>query len=358
MKILYVAAADSIHSYKWINFFVERGHKVAWFSLTPPLKEISLPEDFFYCQSKFSLLALGKLKKLISFFQPDILHSHYVGHNGLIAALTGFRPHIVTAWGSDILISGKNIFKRLCVSYILKKADLITCDADHMKSAIQSFGISKEKIEIIYFGIDTKRFFSAPPEDKLLDILKVKGHPIVISLRSLDAIYDIETLIKAVPKVLNKVPDAKFLICGRGPEEENLKRLAHSLGVNENVIFVGFVPNDMLPAYLNIADVYVSTSLSDAGIAASTAEAMACGLPAIVTDFGENSKWVLDGQNGFLFPLSNADVLAEKLIFVLKNKKWREKAGYLSRKIIVENNDYEKEMLKMEKLYQEVIHKR
>ena len=121
---------------------------------------------------------------------------------------------------------------------------------------------------------------------------------------------------------------------------------------------VGFVPNDMCIRDRNIADVYVSTSLSDAGIAASTAEAMACGLPAIVTDFGENSKWVLDGQNGFLFPLSNADVLAEKLIFVLKNKKWREKAGYLSRKIIVENNDYEKEMLKMEKLYQEVMHKR
>ena len=114
MKILYIAAANSIHSYKWISFFVKKGHEVAWFSLTSPLEGLNLEGINFVChQTKFGLFALPTLKKFILQFQPDIIHSHYLGNNGLIAALSGFKPHIATAWGSDILISGKNVFKKL-----------------------------------------------------------------------------------------------------------------------------------------------------------------------------------------------------------------------------------------------------
>jgi glycosyltransferase involved in cell wall biosynthesis len=102
-------------------------------------------------------------------------------------------------------------------------------------------------------------------------------------------------------------------------------------------------------------DVYVSTSLSDAGIAASTAEAMACGLPVIVTDVADNRDWVEDGDNGFVIPVKSPKLLAEKIIYLLKNENIRKKFGKSGRKIIEERNNYYKEMEKMENIYEKLM---
>jgi len=98
-------------------------------------------------------------------------------------------------------------------------------------------------------------------------------------------------------------------------------------------------------------DVYVSTSLSDAGIAASTAEAMACRLPVVVTDVADNKKWVDNGVNGFVVPIKDPKSLAEKIIYLLQNENIRKKFGKINRKIIEEKNNYYKEMKKMEDIY-------
>ncbi len=102
-------------------------------------------------------------------------------------------------------------------------------------------------------------------------------------------------------------------------------------------------------------DVYVSTSLSDAGIDASTAEAMACGLPVVVTDVADNKKWVDNGVNGFVVPVKDPKSLAEKIIYLLQNEDIRKKFGKINRKIIEERNNYYKEMKKMEDIYKELI---
>ena len=102
-------------------------------------------------------------------------------------------------------------------------------------------------------------------------------------------------------------------------------------------------------------DVYVSTSLSDAGIAASTAEAMACGLPVIVTDVADNKKWIDNGVNGFVVPVKDPKSLAEKIIYLLQNEDIRKKFGKINRKIIEERNNYYKEMEKMEDIYKELV---
>jgi glycosyltransferase involved in cell wall biosynthesis len=152
--------------------------------------------------------------------------------------------------------------------------------------------------------------------------------------------------------VLKEIPEAKFLVVGGGSQEAKLQEQAKSLGISQNVKFTGRIPNDELPEYLNSADIYVSTSLSDAGLASSTAEAMACGLPVIITDFGDNKKWVEDGTNGFLVPLRNPQVLASKIIQLIRNKEIRDRFGRINRQIIEERNDWQKEMRKIEELYQ------
>ena len=155
--------------------------------------------------------------------------------------------------------------------------------------------------------------------------------------------------------VLKEIPNAQFLIAGKGPQEEELGNLAEHLGVARNVKFIGSIPNQDLPRYLSLADIYVSTALSDAGLAASTAEAMACELPVIVTDFGDNRKWVQHGVNGHIVSLKDSESLAKSIVHLIRNKDLRRRFGKINREIIVDKNNWKKEMGKMEALYQKIL---
>jgi len=356
MKICYIADAQSIHTQRWVKWFAEHGHEVHLIAEYPAELEnvkIHLVKERggvinFVRRTWQTMKTVKKIK-------PDILHAHYVTGYGFFGAFSGFHPLIITAWGSDVLIDAKeSFFKRVVVKYALRKADLITCDGENMREAMTKLGADSQKINIIYFGIDTQKFSPKQRSEKLREELGISNSPMIISLRNLEPIYDIESLVKSVPLVLKDIPEAKFVIAGRGSREAELKRLAKSIGVLDSIMFIGMIPNDELPQYLTSADIYVSTSLSDAGLAASTGEAMACGLPVIITDFGVNREWVEDGKNGFIIPLKNPKALAEKIITLLGNEDLRTKFGKKNRKIIEERLNYYIEMEKMEKLYKEL----
>lgn len=347
MRICFIASASSVHSEKWINYFAKSGHEVYWISLNP-LKVRMHDSISFYLIKGNPLFSFIRIKRLIRKINPDILHAHYVGINGIIAAFSNFHPLILSAWGSDVLIVGKSKIKGFLTRFALKRADLITCDGENIREAVINFNIDSQKIRIIYFGIDTKKYRSGlgPKSDSKT----------VISLRAFEPIYDLETLIKAIPIVLKKIPDVKFIIAGKGEQKQYLMNLAKSLNVFDSIRLVGQISNDKMPYLLNLADIYVSTSLSDGGLSSSTAEAMACELPVVITDSGDNKKWINGG--GFVVPVENPEMLAHKIIYLLKNKDEREKFGKINREIIETRHNYYKEMAKMENIYSEEFKKK
>ena len=131
--------------------------------------------------------------------------------------------------------------------------------------------------------------------------------------------------------------------------------MAKDLKILENTRFVGEIPNDELPKYLRIADLYVSTALSDAGISASTAEAMACEIPVVITNTGENERWVENEKSGFLIPIKKPEIVAQKVVYLLENENKRKEIGRQARVKIVEENDYFREMSKMNSIHEEMI---
>ena len=268
--------------------------------------------------------------------------------------LSGFDPIIATPWGSDVIYGKESPFKRPLIVRILRRAVMITCDALHMRDEVIQFGVAAGRIHIINFGIDTERFSPRPPNYAIRAANHLGDAPAVISLRNFEPVYDIPTLLRAVPKVLKQHPGTRFMLVGRGSLDAELKALTSQLGIGHAVHFVGFVPNDQLPDTLCSLDVYVSTSLSDAGIAASTAEAMACGLPVVTSDSGENSRWIDDGVNGLLVPVSQPEALADRLIRLLADADLRQRLGQAGRATIQARNDYRVEMGKMEHLYLQV----
>ena len=357
MKICYIADAGDIHTQKWVTYFANKGHEVHLISFRPlsdPITGVHLHILKELCGKiklcKYTVNALFvfiQINKLLKQICPDIIHGHSIRDHTIITALTGFRPFVTTAWGSDVLIyPNESVIMKYAVPFTLKKADIITSDGENTKEAMIKMGIEPEKIRVIMFGVDTKKFIAGA---------KKCGSPTVVSTRRLGVVHDVETLIKAIPLILEKIPDAKFIIVGEGEQKEYLIALAESLGVLEATRFVGYVPNDELPVCLSSSDVYVSTSLSDSGLSAGTSEAMACGLPVVITDFGDNRKWIDKEYQDFVVIVKDPKVLAEKIIYLLKHEDIRKEFGLKNRKIIEDRNNYRKEMEKMENIYIELV---
>jgi glycosyltransferase involved in cell wall biosynthesis len=388
MKICYIAPSDSIHTARWVNFFAENGDEVHLIFFEEPIGDfdsriILHPIRSHYKKSPGDthqsiwkqiirsglnmVLAytplIPKLMTSIDFFlvkkeirsiRPDIVHAHFLTTYGFLGVLSGFHPFCVSVWGSDILIYSDGIMKYISRS-ILKKADLITCDGENTRKAILELGIPQNKIRLIFHGIDTKKFSPSMCNRDFLGQLLIKENPVVIYTRGFKSMYDPETIIRSIPYVMKEIADVNFIIAGRGPEEQRIRSIAESLGVLPAIKFTGLIPHKQLPMYLASSDVYVSTSLSDGGVAVSTFEAMACGVSPIVTDVGDNNKWIKDGENGIIIPVRSPEILAEKIIYLLKHPEERTRFGINNRSIIVEHQDYHKEMGKVHQLYKSLM---
>lgn len=356
MRLLFLAPGNSVHSLRWITFFARKGHVIHWISLDPfsagTIPGVQL-HDFSQARGGFlSLLRCAwRIRGLTRTLAPQVVHAQSAAIYGFMGAISGVHPLVVTAWGSDILVNGKSAIKRPIVRFILRAADVVTCDAEHMIAAIERLGRERGRTTMIRFGVDSARFKPAASDAELRGSLGIGAGPAVISMRNFYPVYDIQTLLRAVPLVLERVPTARFVLVGSGPQEEELKRLASDLKLDASVKFLGKLAGEELPRYLTSMDVYVSTSLSDAGIASSTAEAMACGLASIVTDSGENRLWISDGVDGFVVPVGDPAALADRIVDLIEDSGLRAKFGERGRRVIEERNDYAKEMGAMERIY-------
>jgi glycosyltransferase involved in cell wall biosynthesis len=364
MRICCVADGASVHTQRWVNYFAGKGHEVhliCW-RLMPGYDEnihihslTRLPPKI-WTQYLSALLWIFQTRHLIRKIKPDIVDGHFITSYGFLAACSGFHPLVVSAWGSDVLILAKQSrIYRFLTEYSLKKADLITCDGENTREEMIKLGTNAEKIRLIYHGVDMQKFNPQKREQKLRDDLGLFESPTVISVRMLEPLYDVESLVKAMPLIIKQVPETKLIIAGEGEQRDYLEKLAGSLGISSAIRFVGQIGHDELPKYLASANVYVSTSLSDGGIAVSTLEAMASGLPVVVTDCGDIKKWITDGENGFIVPVKAPEAIAAKVIYLLGTGDTRMKFGRLAREVVENRADYEKEMLKVERLYQQLI---
>jgi len=367
MRIAFLAGANSIHSVRWIKFFTDRGHSIVWISFAPPIPEAEdlvkkvkfyqiEPSPLTDINGRFAIRhlppAVKQIKRILLTERPDVLHVHSAGTYGLAGALVNFHPTILTPWGSDILLGG--LIRKFILMFIVDRADAYTCDGENTFQKLIGLGAEREKIHLIRFGTDVEKFHPAQSKDFASSYGLAKSKTLkIISLRSLEPIYDIETLIKAAAIVVKSSPNIEFIIAGDGSQKEYLVDLAAKLNFTRlNLVkFVGRINNEELPALLQSADIYVSTALSDSGLSSSTAEAMASGLPVIVTDSGDNKEWV---DNEFVIPVKSPEILAEKIITLIKDEESRKGQGIRNRQIIEEKNNYHVEMEKVEKLYQRV----
>ncbi len=361
MKLCYIADAESIHTQRWVNYFAHRGHEVHLISFklwegypkSVRFHKLTLLTRLWTVSRYINwLLWFIQIRRFVHRIKPDVIDAHYITAYGYLAIASGFHPVIINVWGSDILISPKQKrLYRFLTKYALKKTDVVICDSALMQSELLQLGANPSKIRIIYNGIDTQKF-GPHCGQRFKDGPGIPEGAMVISTRNLRPVYNVEMLIRAVPLVLEREPQTRFMIIGEGEQRKALENLAVSLGISANVSFIGWIHHNMLSDYLASSDVYVSTSVSDS-TSLSLQEAMACEVAPVVTDLPANREWITEGENGFLVPVGDVPVLADRIVYLLRNKKLRERIGQANRKIIMVRAEYEEEMSRVEKIYQE-----
>ena len=143
-------------------------------------------------------------------------------------------------------------------------------------------------------------------------------------------------------------------LLGSGSQAAALRKIFLAAGVLDRVYFGGTVPQRELPGWYHRADLYISPSHVD-GSSVSLMEALACGLPAVVSDIAANQEWVTDGQNGWLFPDGDADELARRILDALARPELLPLVGLSARGVAEARADWKKNAAVLLQTYDRIL---
>jgi glycosyltransferase involved in cell wall biosynthesis len=373
MKILYLSEILGPHDYRLLEMNLSRGHDVTLVAYREGFNE-DCPEEKYYDVRNLNGLKIINNHKLakntyLNFLRrikefraillkekPDIVHAGWIQTSGLLAALSGFHPYLLMPWGSDIIYYSKNSFRnRLISRYAIHKADMITCDCEYQKRIlVDDFKYPLQKVAVMPWDVDLRIFNKANNDPGLKKKLGLEGKKVILMMRNFRPEYAIEDFIKALPKVRKEYQDAKALIVGYGPLEERLKELSSRLNLDDFIYWAGYVPQGKVVKYINISDIYVSTSLRD-GSSSSLLEAMSCGLPVVVSDIPGNLEWVEDEINGVVVKKSNPASIAAGINRLLKDERLCRLMSENNVRKVEEKADFCKNFLKLEEVYKKLF---
>jgi len=196
---------------------------------------------------------------------------------------------------------------------------IIVC-SKHMQREIEGlFSAPRDKIAILPNGVNAKKFENLKIEHGFKRRFAFDYEKIVLFVGRLVQEKGVQVLIESAPAILSAVPDAKFVIAGKGPMEGELRHRAFATGLGDKIMFAGYIDDDTRNKLYSIASVAVFPSLYEPfGIVAL--EAMAAGTPVVAADTGGLSEIITHGENGLKAYPGNANSLANNVIHLLKDE--------------------------------------
>ena len=335
--------ASSIHVQRWAQAMVERNFRVSVVSAKAYEIEgaevVALPG-----RGKLHWFSsLPALRRTVRAQKPDIVHAHYVTSYGLWGACSGGRPLVLTAWGSDILMTpNRNAVLKRLTGWTLARASLITADSRDVLAEIRRYGPRAALHEVLW-GADTERF---RPHEGPRDL----GFHIA-SLRAWEPNYHIDVVVRAFAQFAEARRSSASVLhmFGGGSQAAELQALASCLGVAEKVVWHGRLAPQLLAERLAACDLSVTVPASDA-TSVSLLESMACGLPVIASDLPANRQWVAP-DGGRLVPAGDVGALAVAMCAEFDDATARERKGQFNRARIEEHASAQRQMDRMAELY-------
>jgi len=218
------------------------------------------------------------------------------------------------------------------------------------------YRIPPGKISIIPGGVDLMRFKPTGNKEKIRQALKLPDSKVILfTVRNLVSRMGLENLIKAMQMVVGSSTDVYLVVGGAGPLRDQLTQMAEQLGVNDYIRFEGFIPEESLPDYYQMADMFILPTKELEGFGLVTLEAMASGVPVLGTPVGGTKEILTQFDPTFLFkdtsPESMASLILEKYHIIKNNyEEWR-KISKKCRQFVEENYSWEKHVEVLEKFF-------
>jgi glycosyltransferase involved in cell wall biosynthesis len=305
------------------------------------------------------------LRRVIKETKPDLIHAGPIQTCAFLVALSGFRPILTMSWGYDLVQDAdRNRWMRWVTRYTLKRSAFFTSDARVSRAKAVAFGMDSERTVIFPWGIDLEHFRPKPAsanrkstnhkigKSQNQQIAKsVNGSITLFCSRTWESIYGVDVLAKAFVNVAAANPKVNLILLGGGSQGPKLRQILMNAGVLERVHFGGQIGQLDLPRWYHMSDLYISPSHVD-GSSVSLMEALACGLPCLVSDIPGNREWIEDGVNGWLFRDGDVDDLAEKIMYAIKNRRSFKKIGEAARRTAEEKADWQKNFGKLLRTYE------
>ncbi len=287
--------------------------------------------------------------------RPVLVHAHFAPD--ALAAIPLARalnvPLVATLHGYDVtrarlrlLLSGRLSWTRYALlrGRLIEHCRLFLAVSDALREAALAQGFPAERTRTHYLGVDLDRFQTGGAREPGLvlhvgRLVEKKGTTVLI-----DAI--------------RRLPEAKLVVIGDGPERTRLQRRAGDLG--ERVRFLGALAPSEVADWMRRAQVLAAPSVTardgDAeGLPTVIVEAVACGLPAVATQHSGIPEAIIEGESGFLVPEHDVEALASRIGALLESADLRDRMGSAARRLAEERFDGRAQTARLESIYDEVV---
>jgi len=245
--------------------------------------------------------------------------------------------------------------------FILHRSDIIFTVSSYMKKEICKLGVDPIKVKVIPDGVDVNLFTQKEgiPTDLMRQRYRLGDGPVVMFHGDIKEIDGLDILISAFAIVMEEIPNAKLLIVGGGDSYYGkIKNQVSGMGIQESVVFTGWVSHDKIPALIDVADVGVlplrSTRETHCYLSFKLFEYWAMSKPVIVSDVRAISELVRRANAGFIFKIGDVRELATTLKTVLTSPDMCRQAGKNGRSIVKSSFNWDGLMNKETSFYSEV----
>lgn len=383
MRLLFVVDARSPIAMNWIRHFIERGDEVYIASTFPVKLDVSIkrlevfPVAFSSVKKSsqrpasassrtlslrtkirqwFGPLTIRrpaqKLRTFVEEAKPDLVHAMRIPYEGMVAAdAYTSAPLMVSIWGNDFTLHAPSTpLMRHYTRWTMQVADALHADCHRDVRLAREWGFGARRPSLVApgnGGVRTDVFY--PPE-------KLVEEPVILNPRGVRPYVRNDTFFKAIPLVLKKHPNAKFLCASMAGESQALGWI-RELEIGHAVELLDWMPHEQTADVYRRAQILVSPSVHD-GTPNTLLEGLACGCFPVAGDLESIREWITPNENGLLFDAADPRSLADTIIEGIENKNLREKAAGLNREIIAARAEYGMNMLRAEEFYRLVIGRR
>jgi L-malate glycosyltransferase len=361
LKILYFSKNYTPHDHRFLSSLSKTQHEIFYLKLEANQRQIEdrpVPTNVQQIlwkggQREFRWRDIPRLtfdfRRLTSEIQPDLIHAGPIQTCAFIAALSGFHPILTMCWGYDLAQDAdRNSWMKWVTRYTLKRSAYFTSDAQFTRDKAVAFGMDPDKTVIFPWGVDIEHF-----TQKTFKRSSVQTFTLFCN-RTWESIYGVDVLAKAFVKVAAGNPNVNLVLLGGGSQGARIRQILMNGGVLDRVHFGGQVPYNDLPRWYQMADIYISPSHVD-GSSVSLMEALASGLPCLVSDIPGNKEWISEGENGWLFHDGDVDDLAEKILQTIRERRSFKKTGEAARATAEQKADWKKNFGKLLDAYDKVM---